>query len=174
MPKISGEVWNPSEKSINSLNLKVELYDNTSSRVVWFKDQKMVDEFVPPLGAKDAKPFEFLAGDPVKNNGTVEFRVYLDGTLYKSYPIGKKDRNSVTAKSSDDDVRMTISSPLKPIPAEKPRPKPKPVLAQPEVPKADTTTTLTPSPNPVPTVDLTPPVTKGTSAEEKTMKDLEP
>ncbi len=172
LPKISGEVWNPSEKAVNSLNLKVELYDNKSSRVVWFKDQKVVDEFVPPLGAKDAKPFEFLAGDPVRNDGSAEFRIYLDGTLYKSYPIGKKDR---TAKSDDDSDSKPSISVLKPIPAEKPKPKPKPVLAQPEVPKADTSaTTISPSPNPVPTVDPTPPVTKGTSSEEKTMKDLEP
>ncbi|MBI2809964.1 MAG: hypothetical protein HYX67_03935 [Candidatus Melainabacteria bacterium] len=170
LPKISGEVWNPSEKAVNSLNLKVELYDNKSSRVVWFKDQKVVDEFVPPLGAKDAKPFEFLAGDPVRNDGSAEFRVYLDGTLYKSYPIGKKDR---TAKSDDDsDSKQSISA-LKPIPVERPKPKPKPVLAQPDVPKSDTTT-IVPSPNPVPTVDPTPPVTRGTSSEEKTMKDLEP
>lgn len=172
LPKISGEVWNPSEKAINTLNLKVELYDNTNSRVVWFKDQKVVDEFVPPLGAKDARPFEFLAGDPVKNNGTAEFRIYLDGTLYKSYPLGKKDR---TAKSDDDGPSSSPSlSALKPIPAERPKPKPKPVFAQPDVPKVDTSTTIAPSPNPVPTVDPTPPVTKGTSSEEKTMKDLEP
>ena len=173
LPKISGEVWNPSEKSINSLNLKVELYDNKNSRVVWFKDQKVVDEFVPPLGAKDAKPFEFLAGDPVRNDGSAEFRIYLDGTLYKSYPIGKKDR---TAKSDDDSDSKPSLSALKPIPSvDRPKPKPKPVLAQPEVPKADTsTTTIAPSPNPVPTVDPTPPITRGTSSEEKTMKDLEP
>ncbi|MBS1956906.1 MAG: hypothetical protein JST89_22145 [Cyanobacteria bacterium SZAS-4] len=172
LPKISGEVWNPSEKAVNTLNLKVELYDNTNSRVVWFKDQKVVDEFVPPLGAKDARPFEFLAGDPVKNNGTAEFRIYLDGTLYKSYPIGKKER---TAKSDDDSSTSTPSlSALKPIPAERPKPKSKPVFAQPDVPKADTSATIAPSPNPVPTVDATPPVTKGSSSEEKTMKDLEP
>ncbi|CAN5220697.1 hypothetical protein BH10CYA1_BH10CYA1_07090 [soil metagenome] len=170
LPKINGEVWNSSEKAVNSLNLKVELYDNASSRVVWFKDQKLVDQFVPPLGAKDTKPFEFLAGDPVKNNGTSEFRIYLDGTLYKSYPIGKKDR---TAKSDDVDSRTSLRT-LKPIPDDKVKPKPKPVFAHPDVPKVDTTTTIAPSPNPVPTVDPTPPVIKGTSSEEKTMKDLEP
>ncbi len=128
---------------------------------------------MPPLGAKDAKPFEFLAGDPVKSDGSAEFRIYLDGTLYKSYPIGKKDR---TAKSDDDSDTKPSLSALKPIPAvDRPKPKPKPVFAQPDVPKVDTSaTTIAPSPNPVPTVDPTPPVTKGTSSEEKTMKDLEP
>jgi hypothetical protein len=124
---------------------------------------------VPPLNAKDSKPFDFLAGEPVKANGTAEFRIYLDGTLYKSYPIGKKDRGSATAKS-DEDVSAPTTSALKPIPVQRPKPKPKPVV-QPEQAKADTT--IEPSPNPVPTVEPIP-VTRGSSSEEKTMKDLEP
>ncbi len=170
-PKISGEVWNPSEKTINSLNLKVELYDNPTSRVVWFKDQKVVDEFVPPLGAKDAKPFDFLAGESVRSNGTAEFRIYLDGTLYKSYPIGKKERAS---KSDDDDsIKMTISTPLKPIPFEKPKPKPKPAAPTTDLQKSDTAPTAAPAPSVVPSEPVTPPP-RGSSSEEKTMKDLEP
>ena len=170
MPRINGEVWNPSEKSINSLNLKVELYDNSSSRVLWFKDQKLVDEFVPPLGAKDAKSFEFLADSAVKANGMSEFRVYLDGTLYKSYPIGKKERNSSpTAKSDGADKTNQVSA-SKPIPVEKPKPKLK-QFVQPEPVKVEN---VSPSPNPVPTVEPTTVTGKGTSSEEKTMKDLEP
>jgi hypothetical protein len=170
-PKISGEVWNPSEKSINSLNLKVELFDNPSSRVVWFKDQKLVDEFVPPLGAKDAKPFDFLAGESAKANGSAEFRIYLDGTLYKSYPIGKKERG---AKTDDDEpMKMTISTPLKPIPSEKPKSRPKPVAPAADLQKSETSPSVAPSPNVVPT-EPTPPPTRGSSSEEKTMKDLEP
>jgi tetratricopeptide (TPR) repeat protein len=170
VPRIDGEVWNPSEKSINSLNLKVELYDNVTSRVIWFKDEKLVDEFVPPLNAKDSKPFDFLAGEPVKANGSAEFRIYLDGTLYKSYPIGKKDRGSSSTVKSDEDVSTPTTSALKPIPVQRPKPKPKPVV-QTEQAKADTR--IEPSPNPVPTVEP-PPVTRGSSSEEKTMKDLEP
>lgn len=171
-PKISGEVWNPSEKTINSLNLKVELYDNPTSRVVWFKDQKVVDEFVPPLGAKDAKPFDFLAGESVRANGSAEFRIYLDGTLYKSYPIGKKDQS---AKSDDDgSIKMTISTPLKPIPTEKPRLKPK-AAAPEDLQKSDTVPATAPAPSLVPTAPVTAPTPgRGTSSEEKTMKDLEP
>lgn len=171
-PKISGEVWNPSEKTINSLNLKVELYDNPTSRVVWFKDQKVVDEFVPPLGAKDAKPFDFLAGESVRANGSAEFRVYLDGTLYKSYPIGKKDQS---AKSDDDgSIKMTISTPLKPIPSEKPRLKPR-AAAPVDLQKSDAIPATAPTPGAVP-ADPVPPAApgRGTSSEEKTMKDLEP
>lgn len=163
IPKISGEVWNATEKQVNSLNLKVEVYDNNTSRVVWYKDQKVVDEFVPPLGSKDSKPFEFTAEDPVKTNGTFEFRVYIDGNFYKSYPIGGK-------KSGDGDADSDTTEDTKPLRVARPKPvaKPKPVVVPQNVPTQV-------APNVVPT-ESAPPVApqRGSSSEEKTMKDLEP
>ena len=125
---------------------------------------------MPPLGAKDAKSFEFVADSAVKANGMSEFRVYLDGTLYKSYPIGKKERNASSTAKSDGDGKTNQVSALKPIPVEKPKPKLK-QFVQPDPIKVEN---ISPSPNPVPTVEPTTVPQKGTSSEEKTMKDLEP
>lgn len=173
MPKISGEVWNPTERAINSLNLKVELYDNISDKSLWTKEQKMVDEFVPPLGAKDTRAFEFVSTAPAKANGTVEFRVYIDGNLYKSYPIGKKGKVLATAKGDkmdsalvDEKTTITPTSPLRPI-------MPKALKAvQSTLANPPKIQTIAPTPTVVTPPDTMPP--KGPSAEEKTMKDLEP
>jgi len=194
-PSIAGEVWNPTEGPINSLKLKVELFDTTTSRTLWSKEQSIVDEFVPPLGSKESKHFDMESEVPVKVNGLSEFRVYLDGSLYKSYPIGKKDKEkdkdkktTATAKAeqtSDKDLRYIDeraipTSALKPMPL-KPMPSVAPTVAPGPLPPAKSALPAKPDVAPTPGTTpaavpdgTTPAPPKGTSAEEKTMKDLEP
>ena len=89
---ISGEVINLADKSINSLGLRAELFDTENSKSLWSQDQKIVDSFTPPMATKESKPFTFSAPTSIANNGSTEFRLYLNGALYKSYPIGEKIR----------------------------------------------------------------------------------
>ncbi len=91
-PRISGEVWNPGDNSISSLSLRAELFDTTSDRALWSKETRVVDEFVRPLGGRDSQPFRFSAGVPAKFDGTVEFRMYVDGSLYKAYKLENGSR----------------------------------------------------------------------------------
>lgn len=176
IPSISAEVWNPTDAAINSLKVKVELFDNATNKSLWNKEESIVDEFVPPLGSKDSKHFSLDATVPVKANGQAEFRVYLDGALYKAYPIGKKEKEKgATASSAADskvrdlDDRAIPSSALKPIPIQKEPAKPAEPIAPPAKPIISTPVATPTEPTVAPQV-----VPKGSSAEEKTMKDLEP
>lgn len=163
LPRISGRVWNPTERSINALTVKVEVFDVANSKVLWQKDQQVIDQFVPPLGTQESKPFDFTSGVTVKP-GTAEFRVYLDGSLYKSYLIGKKERESNVADdkkpAAETSEPRTVLIPPKPV--ETPAPRPQPV-AQPTPPVPG----LTPTPTAEPTRST------GPTAEERTMKDLD-
>ena len=165
-PSISGEIVNPSDKTLNSLGLKVELFDNANSKSLWEKEQKIVDSFTPPMPPHESRPFQFSAPMSAPSNGTVEFRTYINGSLYKSYLIGtEKDASSaedakhttlaknVSAKT-DNKEKVKEQSPLQstakavvPLPGSQQTPPP--VVSKPAAPVAD-------------------------SSEEKTLKDLEP
>jgi tetratricopeptide (TPR) repeat protein len=178
MPQISGEVWNPGDNSINALTLKVELFDPVNSKVLWTKDQRLVDEFVPALGSHESKPFEMSSAVACKNDGSNEFRVYLDGGLYKEYPIGKKDENATQAKLPAElgsapkyGVRKKTFVPRdasEHMPAAAP-----PVVREEQTVPATAPNLLAPPQTPT---AATPPPTGRTgsgSSEEKTMKDLD-
>ncbi|HNB23247.1 MAG TPA: hypothetical protein PKZ32_12530, partial [Candidatus Melainabacteria bacterium] len=157
LPKLSGEIWNPGDEPVNSLNVKVELVDTVSKRVLWTRDQKVVDEFVQPLQGHDSKSIDFVAGTSVRMNGTNEFKVYLDGKLYKSYRLGEKSKPDPLASDDSSSASGTLSRVRpKPEPAPAPSPAPTPGTSLPQV-----------SPEPVETTR------PKESAEDKTMKDLE-
>jgi tetratricopeptide (TPR) repeat protein len=175
-PHVSGQIWNPGLASINSLRIKSELFDTAKSEVVWTKETNVIDEFVAPLAAKESRSFDFLADVPTKTNGQSEFRIYLDGVLYKSYPIGKrsghpfKDNSetasrttgNITAKKEEQPVENKAADSL---PSEK-RENPDAQLP-PTAPALDTQPAAPPQSAGNPAVNRSP------SAEEKTMKDLE-
>ncbi len=163
MPKISGEIWNPGDEPVNSLNVKVELVDTVSKRVLWTRDQKVVDEFVQPLQGRDSKTIDFVAGTSVRMNGTNEFKVYLDGKLYKSYRLGEKSKPDALAgdssgTTSNDSSSSTLSR-LRPHASEERNTAPPPAPDRSQLPE------VSPSPT-------EPPKSKE-SAEDKTMKDLD-
>lgn len=163
LPKISGEIWNPGDEPVNSLNVKVELVDTVSKRVLWTRDQKVVDEFVQPLQGRESKSMDFVAGTSVRMNGTNEFRVYLDGKLYKSYRLGEKTKKDGLAGdtngSDNDSSNSSALSRLRPH-VESHETAPQPVPDRSQIPDV--------SPAPA----ETPPRTRE-SAEDKTMKDLD-
>jgi tetratricopeptide (TPR) repeat protein len=163
LPKISGEIWNPGDEPVNSLNVKVELVDTVSKRVLWTRDQKVVDEFVQPLQGRESKSMDFVAGTSVRMNGTNEFRVYLDGKLYKSYRLGEKTKKDGLAGdtngSDNDSSNSSALSRLRPhVEPHETAPQPLPDRSQ------------IPDVSPAPAE--TPPRTRE-SAEDKTMKDLD-
>ena len=86
-PRLSGDVWNPGPNAVRFLTLKVDLWNTVTQKVMWEREQKLIDEFVPPLAPQETKPFDVMAGIPVKDDGKTEFRVYLDGGLYKAYSL---------------------------------------------------------------------------------------
>lgn len=145
MPHIAGQVWNPTEEAINALTMKVEEVGE-SGNVLWSKETRVVDEFVPPLGSRDGKNVDIMGGASVRADGKTQFKVYFDGKLYNSYPIGKK----VVEKIEKPVEKQTAS------PESKPQEAP-PAVEQPKVETA-------PAPEVKPAKD---------SVEEKTMKDLE-
>jgi len=125
---------------------------------LWTKESAVVDEFVPPLPAREGKKIDITGGASVRNDGSCEFKVYFDGKLYNSYPIGKRER------SEKSDV------------AKKTEPNPAPALA-PAISGSNGSSSGTNSnssgqaqaqeePPAAPSI-------KTPSAEEKTMKELE-
>ncbi len=168
MPKITGEVWNPTDNDIGKLTIRAELFDNKNNRSLWSKDTKLVDEFVRPLGSRDSKSFVFTSGAPARFDGTAEFRIYIDGNLYKAYELEKREssQSSETASTPPARAPETVT------------PKTAPVTAPPIVSgDVEPQTAPTPgAPNPgAPVPSSTPPATTtpgGASPEEKTMKDL--
>ncbi len=85
--KIAGELWNASNKTISTLTMKVQLYDNTKGVSLWQKEQRLVDEFVPPITPQQTKSFIFLAPLSNQKPEALVFRVYLDGNFYGEYPV---------------------------------------------------------------------------------------
>ncbi len=86
-PKLSGQIWNPGSKSVEALTIRAELYDTSTNKIIWDKDERLIDEFVSPLAPQETKSFSFVAPSPVSAETNLAFRVYLDGNLYESYPL---------------------------------------------------------------------------------------
>ncbi|MDR3612529.1 MAG: hypothetical protein P4L53_03130 [Candidatus Obscuribacterales bacterium] len=167
---INGEVINLADKSLNSLDLKAELFDNANSKSLWTKDQKIVDSFTPPMQSKESKPFTFSAPISIANNGTNEFRLYINGSLYKSYPVGEKSDKDEASSGQESKAHAKAIAPEN-------------AKAKTAGENSATVKAQTPAPAvaaPVPGVQdaLQAVSNKQTpasgSAEEKTLKDLEP
>jgi tetratricopeptide (TPR) repeat protein len=186
LPKLTGEVWNPTDKTVNSISIRAELWDNLNEKMLWSKDNRIVDEFVPPLTAKQSRSFEFLAQQPVKSNGESEFRVYLDGVLYKTYVIGKapKEKSAPQAEivstpsRARSESRNAVGEPdalpnakkehtvVEPAPAAPAPHEEKPIASSQQPAETPGTTQET---QPI----MPPAAVRAPSAEEKTMKDLD-
>jgi tetratricopeptide (TPR) repeat protein len=171
LPRMSGEVWNPGPKEVKFLTLKVELWNTQTEKVVWDREQKLIDEFVPPLQVEGTKPFDVMAGVPVKDDSKTEFRVYLDGGLYKSYPI--QSRKAAPEGQSTEPAQtqpQTIKAPLLPaLPAPEQSVAPVPAPAAPlAVPPANPPTAAPQAP---PAEQVEPKAPE--HPENQTLKDLE-
>jgi Flp pilus assembly protein TadD len=177
-PHLAGQIWNPGDSPVNSLTLKGELWDSTKSEVVWTKEEHVVDEFVAALGSKESRAFDFVATVPTKSNGLSEFRIYLDGALYKSYPIGKKTEDNggeaaLTAGGetpNHKEAKETVSAPNKTDTDVAATSQSSSSVSRSEEkhPEPAAATNAAPVPG-----GTSPAVSRGPSAEEKTMKDLE-
>jgi|AGTN01.3.fsa_nt_gi Flp pilus assembly protein TadD, contains TPR repeats len=174
MPRIAGEVWNPMDKSIGTLNLKAELYDTENSISLWSKEQRIVDEFMKPLGSHEAQPFHFTAGSSAKFDGTVEFRMYVDGSLYKAYKLEKGGKSKSSVADGGDSRSSTKASSEPPTAPQRSIPvAPPPDPAQ---TPSRATSTVPGGAAPTPGVPTTAPPTApppGKSVEEQTLKDLD-
>lgn len=177
--RISGEVWNPGPEPLNYLSIRGDLCEAKGSKVLWNKEQRVIDEFVQPLGVRESKPFEFVAGVPVKDDGSSEFRVYLDGSLYKTYAVGKGgSEKGGTATANSDVWTSTAAGPSGTSGGIFPKPRTK-IIEVPDNPPpapqaASGTTTASPAPAPAPMPGFTsetPP--SGASPEQKTLDDLD-
>ncbi|HEY9783781.1 MAG TPA: tetratricopeptide repeat protein, partial [Candidatus Obscuribacterales bacterium] len=175
LPRIHGELWNPGDIPINTLTVKVELVDSAGKHVIWTRDQKVVDEFVAPLGPHEARTIDFVAGTSVRMNGTNEFKVYFDGNLYKSYALGEKEKPEGQESVAEDAAPVehsTRGSALSKL-------RHQPTTASPSVgPGADLPQGSQASGDTVPGAappaggQILPPKSRE-SSEEKTMKDLD-
>ena len=86
-PVLSGQVWNPTNKSVDSLSMRIELCDLSKDKVLWSKNERMIDEFVPPLSAQDTKSFSFSAAYSPQDKEDLAFKIYLDGNFYQTYRL---------------------------------------------------------------------------------------
>ena len=153
----AGEAWNPGPNAVAYLVVRTELYDTKTSQSIWSREQHVVDEFVAPLGPNESRPFNISGPAAPRQDGTVELRVYLDGSLYKSYPIGSKS----SVANDAPELRPPISTE---DPAQNPNKAATPV-----------TPPVTPPvvPPPIKPIEQTPIQSGGMTPEERTMKDLE-
>jgi len=85
--KIAGDLWNDSNKTISTLTIKVQLYDNAKDLSVWQKEQQLIDEFVVPIAPQQSKSFAFLAPLPHQKLEALSFKVFLDGNYYGAYSL---------------------------------------------------------------------------------------
>ncbi len=110
---IKGNVWNPGPDLVSSLSIKADVYDPSSGRVLWQQERRLIDEFEIPLSGDETRPFQFSAGAA---KAGYELRVYIDGTLYKSYTLGGK---LPLSKSGSTATKTPILEPgaLNPMPA---------------------------------------------------------
>jgi tetratricopeptide (TPR) repeat protein len=180
-PELLGEIWNPGPNQISALSVRFELFDTLANRVIWSKDERIVDEFVPPLMVNESKPCSITAPVAVRDNGLTEFKVYFADLLYKSYPVGVK-----TASGSAG--QRAASSKPGPDFALKKDEKPVEQLPPPAAPDA-VPTEITPAASPVPAPSAAPaPLLRPSlptkspepaspaqpsGAEDKTLKDLD-
>ncbi len=177
MPRIQGEVWNPTDKPIGKLAIRAELYDVKNDRSIWARDTKLVDEFDRPLASRRSKSFSFVSGIPARYDGTTEFRMYIDGGLYKSYLLEKK-----TGSILDDNAAVSAANqttpPKAPDAVKTPTPTTAPPIVSGDAPASTpaptpgtTSTTTTSAPTPTETPSTEDPGSTA-SPEEKTLKDL--
>lgn len=163
MPHISGQVWNPTDSAINALTMKVDLVDTKAGdKVLWTKESAVVDEFVPPLPSREGKKIDLTGGASVRNDGSCEFKVYFDGKLYNSYPIGKKERTekSDIAKNKNDSSSLPTLAPVS-------------SSTSTSVPSVGSSTSSGANSGQSQEEPPLAPAIKSPSAEEKTMKELE-
>lgn len=173
LPRITGQVWNPTENALSQLRLKVELAEAATSKVLWTTEKHVIDEFTPPLGSHESKNFDIESGVQAKGNGTEEFRVYLDGQLYKAYQIGneKSDSGEETAQSKPE-PQAESKPPSTFIHQNTEPPAAPPVVRESATPPPSAPQTAAPTPGPSTSQPAYTP-RPGTSSEEKTMKDLD-
>ena len=161
MPKISGEVWNPTDSEIGKLTIRAELYDTKNDRSLWSKETRVVDEYDRRLGSHDSRNFSFVSGASGRYDGTMEFRMYIDGTLYKAYTLEKKGGDS-----GDNETASTPPPAREPVKKEPPTAPP--IVsgdAQPTAPAPGVAPSTTPGTTPTTTPS-------GGSPEEKTLQNL--
>lgn len=159
MAHLTAEVWNPGPSPVNSLDIKAELYDTASGRSLWSKDYRIIDDFVPPLGAKDSRPLDVLAAAPVTDPGTCELRMYVNGSFYSAYSLAKAPAGVTTASHSSEQPALRPS--IKPSSAETfPATAPDRVTEQQSPPPTAPNAVMNQNPD-------------SNSPEEKTLKDLE-
>lgn len=176
-PQLAGDLWNPGPNPVSSLALKVQLVDSTAGRVFLEKEEKLIDEFVPPLPANEARSFNLTVPFAVKANGLSELKVFIDGALYKSYPIGVKQRSSAAASQGNGKTDVSgAGEPANPDAAKTPLPAPSVVPIEsppsPAPPVVPPQPSAAPSPAPAKSPEPGPQAQPGTS-EERTLKDLE-
>jgi tetratricopeptide (TPR) repeat protein len=150
MPHLAGQVWNPTDLPINALVMKTDLVDVQDDHIIWTKESKVVDEYVPPLGSREGKHVDITSGVPARYDGSTEWRIYFDGKLYNSYLVGKKEKEH-KVQTADSKPAQGDSRPAKPDAPGGPDGAPLPGTSTQMPPTAPT---------------------QGTSSEEKTMKDL--
>ncbi len=143
-----GEVWNPGPSQVAYLTVRAELFDSNSSQVVWSKEQRVVDEFVVPLQARESKQFD-ISGPLAVGQPGLEMRVYLDGRLYKSYQIGGKEGTGSAGNTGQPGFTPQPPAPAQPVVPVQLQPAFPPPGSQPQAPAP------------------------GTSPEERTLRDLE-
>jgi Flp pilus assembly protein TadD len=98
-PTIAGEVWNPGPDTMNYLNLKMDVFDPLTDRVLWQTEQKVIDQFDTPLASQATRPFSVVSQTSVNAGDVV--RLYLNGNLYNTYPMqtylgGKEGKATAT------------------------------------------------------------------------------
>lgn len=84
---VSGDFWNPNDKSINNLVIRAQLYDSARGIAIWQKDQRIIDDFVAPLQSQQTKRFNFIAPLQAHGQENLAFRLYVDDILYGTYPL---------------------------------------------------------------------------------------
>jgi len=92
MPHLGGQIWNPTDLPINALTMKTDLVDVQDEHVIWTKETRVIDEYVPPLGPREGKHVDITSAMPSRFDGSTEFKIYFDTKLYNSYLVGKKQK----------------------------------------------------------------------------------
>ncbi|MBZ0186247.1 MAG: hypothetical protein K8F91_08375 [Candidatus Obscuribacterales bacterium] len=175
MPMIKGEIWNPGDRPVGQLSLRAELYDSKSLATLWSKETRLIDEFVRPLGGHQSRDFEFVSDVRAKTDGSVEFKIFVDGSLYKAYAIDSKKQAAAIAESTDSDQSRLTAAPA-----------PAPVSTTTSMPPLklntgtnnNTTTTTNVGSAPLPGTNSGAPLpgantTTSRSPEERTLRDLD-
>lgn len=148
---LSGEIWNPGSNTISYLTMRTELWDPLASRVLWQHEQKVVDEFMPPLAENESRTINLSAGVALKKDTVAQLRVYFDGDLYKAYQVNP------LLQASQGGFRAKTNATRLASPQSQPGNSSQPVQ-QPAMPEAGKSTA---------------PVAKTPGAEDKTLKELD-